>query len=100
MAENNRLEELRSAVREKLQKANITSAIDEIRVQYLGRKGAVTELLREMSKLPKEERPAYGARVNSLRQEIERLLEEKMREAAEKEKVEKLRREAGIPSSK
>lgn len=93
MSENNHLEELHARVQEMLQSAHVTSAIEEIRVQFLGRKGELTALLREMSKLPKEERPSYGAKVNALREQIESLLEGKLQEVRAREKAEKLKNE-------
>ena len=43
-------------------------AIDAIRIKYLGKKGLVTELLKQMGSLPGEERPAYGKKVNDLKE--------------------------------
>ena len=40
------------------------SALDSLRVHYLGRKGALTELLKSLGKLPASERPAAGERIN------------------------------------
>ena len=40
------------------------AALDSLRVHYLGRKGALTELLKALGKLPAEQRPAAGERIN------------------------------------
>lgn len=40
-------------------------------VTYLGRKGQVTQLIRRVSDLPKEERPAFGKRANEIKQALE-----------------------------
>ncbi len=45
--------------------------IENIRVNYLGKKGELTLILREMGKLSKEERPVIGAFANEVRAEIE-----------------------------
>ncbi|MBN1917322.1 MAG: phenylalanine--tRNA ligase subunit alpha [Verrucomicrobia bacterium] len=42
-------------------------ALEEVRVKYLGRKGAITELLKQIGTLPPEERRTFGARVNELK---------------------------------
>ena len=42
-------------------------ALDAVRVRYLGRKGAITELLKQIGALPPEERRDFGARVNELK---------------------------------
>ncbi len=36
-------------------------AVNNLRVKYLGKKGAVTDLMKQMGTLSAEERPAYGA---------------------------------------
>lgn len=51
--------------------------LDEIRVRYLGKKGALTLLLRGMGQLPPEERPLVGKRVNEARDRIEQMFENK-----------------------
>ena len=64
--------------------------LDSIRVAFLGKKGAVTNLLKNMKDLLPEERPAYGQAVNSLRSAIEEKLEEKKKALAAKIREEKL----------
>ncbi len=49
--------------------------LDELRVLYLGKKGKITALMKGIGSLPREERPAFGAKVNGLRSQVERLLE-------------------------
>lgn len=44
--------------------------VDEVRVRYLGKKGAVTALLRGLGALSSEERPAAGQAINALRDRI------------------------------
>lgn len=43
-------------------------ALEAVRVEYLGRKGAITGLLKRIGTLPAEERREFGARVNVLKQ--------------------------------
>lgn len=52
-----------------------TSALEELRIKYLGRKGAVAELMSHLSSLPKEDKPAVGKELNSLKSYIQRELE-------------------------
>ena len=42
-------------------------AVNNLRVKYLGKKGAVTDLMKQMGSLSAEERPAYGKLVNELK---------------------------------
>ena len=53
------------------------NALEGIRVQYLGKKGLVTEQLKSLGKLSAEERPAAGQRINEVKQAIQAKLEEK-----------------------
>jgi phenylalanyl-tRNA synthetase alpha chain len=50
--------------------------VEELRVSFLGRKGAVTELMEDLRQAPREERPVAGKSINALRQHIEAKLEE------------------------
>ena len=45
--------------------------LDALRVKYLGKKGALTAILKQMGKLSAEERPAMGQLANSVRSELE-----------------------------
>ena len=47
------------------------SALDAVRVQYLGKKGELTILLKGLGKLPAEERPAVGAEINKAKAVVE-----------------------------
>ena len=71
-AEN--LDELLTATRERIAAAQDEPALEHFRVELLGKKGAVTAVLRGVGKLPAEQRAALGARVNGVKAEIESLL--------------------------
>ena len=60
-----------------LSNANDLKDLEAIRVAYLGKKGELTLVLREMGKLSKEERPVVGALANEIRTEIEDLIKTK-----------------------
>ena len=47
------------------------SALDAIRVAYLGKKGELTSRLKGLSQLPVEERPAAGQEINVAKQELQ-----------------------------
>ncbi len=53
------------------------SQLNDIRVKYLGKKGEITNFLRGLGQLSKEERPRIGQIVNEARNQLEALLEEK-----------------------
>jgi phenylalanyl-tRNA synthetase alpha chain len=51
------------------------AALDEVRVRWLGKKGAFTEQLKGLGVLPAAERPAAGARINEAKQQFEAAVE-------------------------
>ena len=51
--------------------AQDSAALDALRVQYLGKKGELTGVLKQMGKLSPEERPAMGALANEVRAALE-----------------------------
>ncbi len=53
-----------------LMKAENTADLEAIRVKYLGKKGSVTDLLKEMRDLSPEEKKAFGQKVNELKSEV------------------------------
>ena len=57
--------------------------VQNISVRYLGRKGVLTQFLRNISKLPAQQRPAAGKKAN----EVKNILDEMLRTAAEKFEV-------------
>jgi phenylalanyl-tRNA synthetase alpha chain len=65
--------------------AQSESAIEELRVKYLGRKGVVTEALKAVGKLPVKERAKAGKQANAAKQDLELAIEKalyRVREAA------------------
>lgn len=61
----------------KLTGAGELKALQDVKVEYLGKKGPITEVLRGMGQLPAEERPLMGQLVNDIRSEIEEALDKK-----------------------
>lgn len=57
--------------------ANNLQALDEIRIKFLGKKGLLTELMKNLSNLLPEEKPAFGKAVNDAKRELESILAEK-----------------------
>jgi phenylalanyl-tRNA synthetase alpha chain len=70
-------------------------ALDEVRVRFLGKKGALTAQLKSLGALPAEQRPAAGAAINDAKQKVQAWLDtresalrnEQLNTALEKEKV-------------
>ena len=73
--------------RHAIQAAESIPALEELRVRYLGKKGEITGLLKGLGKLPAEERPAAGERINQAKQALTDELERR-RHALEKAALE------------
>jgi len=50
-------------------------SLDDLRVQYTGKKGSVTALLKSLGQLPAEQRPAAGEGINKAKQQIAQAIE-------------------------
>ena len=79
------LAKIRSEALSALESVKDAAALDELRVKYLGKKGELTAVLKQMGKLTAEERPAMGALANEVRAAVETAVEtaaQKLEEAA------------------
>jgi phenylalanyl-tRNA synthetase alpha chain len=85
------LETLREEVLDRVQGSTSEAEIEDLRVEYLGRKGRVTLLLRALKDLPPEERPLAGEKLNQLRQGLEERIEVRLGEIKQREKERALR---------
>lgn len=88
-----KLEEIKKAAAERISEAEIPSSLEDLRVKYLGKKGEITAILKQMGSLSPEERPVMGQLANAVRAEIEKLLEEKTASLKAKEKELRLMKE-------
>lgn len=70
------LKSLKAQAAELIQKATDLQALQDARVKFLGKKGEVTALLKGLGKLSAEERPRMGALVNTVRQELEAMIDD------------------------
>ncbi len=67
--------------------------LNDLKVKYLGKKGELTAVLRGLGTVSPEERPVIGSFVNEVRDELEKLIEEKEKEFKRKELERKLENE-------
>jgi len=77
MAMKERLEALKNEALAQLQEVDSPETLNDLRVKYLGKKGALTEILRGMGSLSAEERPVIGQVGNEVRAAIESVIEAK-----------------------
>lgn len=71
------LDAILNAARSAVSGATDEAALDAVRVQYLGKKGELTGLLKTLGKLPAEERPGVGAEINKAKEILQKDLAEK-----------------------
>jgi len=85
--------QLKQTALESIEQAENTAGLNDVRVQYLGKKGELTLLLRQMGKLSAEDRPKFGQVANEVRNLIEVELSQKEALIGQKEQEEKIRSE-------
>lgn len=62
------LEDIKAEAAAAIEAAADVAALEELRVSYLGKKGALTSLLKGLGQLSAEERPKAGAEINAVKQ--------------------------------
>jgi phenylalanyl-tRNA synthetase alpha chain len=72
----NELDELFSQAEAQIRQATDLKILDQYRVNYLGKKGQLTEMLKNLGTLPAAERPLAGQKVNVIKQKIQVILDE------------------------
>lgn len=90
---NDRVETVVKRALSAIENARTTAALEEARVRLLGRKGELTLLMRQMRSIDPENRPRFGALVNSARERIEKELDERAMALDAAEKAERLESE-------
>ena len=68
---------LRTSTLDRIATAADTEALEDIRIEVVGKSGTLTSYLRSMGQVPKEERAEVGKTVNAVRNEVEAALESK-----------------------
>ena len=78
------MKEMLKALREKslgaISQAEEPEELEALRIRYLGKKGELTAILKQMGKLSAEERPVMGQLANEVRSELEERLDERRRD--------------------
>ncbi|MCF8095659.1 MAG: phenylalanine--tRNA ligase subunit alpha [Desulfobacteraceae bacterium] len=94
---NEEIEKIRQQALSELKQAQDAESIQELSVRYLGRKGRVTRFLRNISELPKEERPAAGKRANEVKTELESAFQDALAHLAEKQQEDEQAIDVSLP---
>ena len=71
------LKAIEDQIVEKLANADTMAALEQLRVQVLGKKGSLTSIMRMMGKIPPEERPAMGKLANTVRANVDSALSQR-----------------------
>ena len=71
------LQKLREASVAAILQADDVTALENLRVKYLGKKGELTAILKQMGRLSAEERPAMGQLANQVRAELEEAIDQR-----------------------
>lgn len=70
-----KLEQIKAEALSKIENSDALEKLNEVRVNYLGKKGELTAVLKSMKDVAPEDRPKVGQMVNEVREEIEKVLE-------------------------
>jgi phenylalanyl-tRNA synthetase alpha chain len=84
---------LLAEARAALARAADPEAVERLRVQYLGKKGELTELLKQLGGLPASERPQAGQQVNEAKEALQQELQTRRRQLEEAQRQARLARE-------
>ena len=88
------LEAIRTTALAAISECTSPAELEALRVKYLGKKGELTAILKQMGKLSAEERPVMGQLANEVRGALEKLIDEKEQTLKNAEKLKRLEAEA------
>jgi len=88
-----RLQEILSQAQTAVAEVTELNSLDELRVQYLGKKGELTAMMKTLGKLSHEERPKAGQVINEAKQAVQSLLNAKKKELDDAKLAKKLAEE-------
>ena len=71
------LDELKVEATAAIEAAADAASLEKLRVEWLGKKGRVTDLLKGLGQLSAEERPKAGAEINAVKQSLSALISER-----------------------
>lgn len=81
-----------------LKRISTIQELIEVRARYIGKKGKISQLLKRISSLPPEERPSFGKKVNLLKEQATRLIQEAQEKLEQLERERKLMEKAVDPT--
>lgn len=100
---NEKVEEIKLLFESSIKEVNDMKTLNDVRVEYLGKQGKVTELSKMMKDVPNEQKKEFGMKVNEVRTLVTSKIEEKKNELETKalnEKLESEKIDITVPSKK
>ncbi len=82
---NTQIAEMKAKIAQEVANATDLSSLDSMRVTYLGKKGLITDLMKNMKDLSPEEKKTFGQEVNALKDETTELIGKKFKELKDEE---------------
>jgi phenylalanyl-tRNA synthetase alpha chain len=91
------IEQIREQALSQLKSASNPDEIKALSVQYLGRKGVITQFLRDIAKLPPKDRPGAGKRANEVKKELDASFKELIKNIESQASAAKGRIDVSLP---
>ena len=88
------IEDLQQQAQTLIEQADAVTVLEQVRVDYMGKNGALTRQLRDLGQLPKEERPKVGQAVNAIKRDLEARIQSKSKQLQELQLDQQLNQEA------
>ncbi|GAB6138271.1 phenylalanine--tRNA ligase subunit alpha [Halanaerobaculum tunisiense] len=88
-----RLKNIQQEATDLISEASNLDQLDELRIKYLGKKGEVTQILRNVGDLPPEQRPVIGKLANQVKNQLQQLIADRQEELKKQAKQEQLSKE-------
>ena len=95
-----KLAQIKAEAIKQIENSRTLEQLNEVRVSQLGKKGALTEILKGMKDVAPEDRPKVGQLVNETRAEIEKVLEDSRKKMEELVREAKMQKETTLPAKK
>lgn len=90
---NEKMKQIQQELQNKIEKVKSLKELNDLRVEYLGKKGSIQSLTSVMKDLSNEEKKSFGKSLNDLKTEVSSILETAREELESKELMNKLKTE-------
>lgn len=93
MSLTDQLDQIRNQFNKELATVSSSKEVEELRIQFLGKKAPIQSLMRSLKDCTPQERPLVGQQINEVKQEISALLQNKLDEFKTQEQAKRLEQE-------